>query len=137
MTTNISVYLTILASVLFFGYSLSLSTNGYRTICEKAVKFREMLSMEIDAFEGIRKTNIMLISVFSIIYLSLLYLSGYVYWFIGFVLFKLALTLFFSDLFQRAVINNKVISKRLYMFMKVDSILNSFLGLFTPLLIIL
>ena len=63
---NFSVYLTIMSSVLFFGYSLSLSTNGYKSICDKAVKFKELLKMEMDASEGIRKTNISLIKNYAV-----------------------------------------------------------------------
>ncbi|NLG38724.1 MAG: hypothetical protein GX545_02230 [Fibrobacter sp.] len=134
---NFSVYLTIMSSVLFFGYSLSLSTNGYKSICDKAVKFKELLKMEMDASEGIRKTNISLISAFSLAYLVLLYFSGFAYWFLGAVLLKLVSTLLLSDYFQRMVVEDKMISKRLYILMKLDSIFNAVVGLCTPLLIVL
>ncbi len=135
--TNISVYLTIMTSVLFFGYSLSLSTNGYRTICKKAVKFRELLRIEVGASNNIRKTNALLTSFFSLAYLVLLYFSGFVFWFIALVLLKLVVTLYFSDKFQRTVVEDKKISKRFYLFMKIDSIFNAIVGLCTPLLIVL
>lgn len=133
---TISNHLTILASVLFFGYSLSLSTNGYRAICEKAAKFRELLQMEIGAVDSVRKTNFLLTSAFSFIYLTLLYLSGFAYWFIAVILVKLMLTILFSDTFQRAIIEKKEISKRFYLMMKSDSIANTALGLMTPILIV-
>jgi hypothetical protein len=135
--TNISVYLTIMTSVLFFGYSLSLSTNGYRSICEKAVKFRELLRIEVGASNNIRKTNALLTSFFSLAYLVLLYFSGFAFWFIALVLLKLLMTLYFSDKFQRTVVEDKEISKRFYLFMKTDSILNAVFGLCKPLLIVL
>ncbi len=134
---NFSVYLTIMSSVLFFGYSLSLTTNGYKSICDKAVKFKELLKMEMDASEGIRKTNISLISAFSLAYLVLLHFSGFAYWFLGAVLLKLVSTLLLSDYFQRMVVEDKMISKRLYILMKLDSIFNAVVGLCTPLLIVL
>jgi hypothetical protein len=126
-----------MSSVLFFGYSLSLSTNGYKSICDKAVKFKELLKMEMDASEGIRKTNISLISAFSLAYLVLLCFSGFAYWFLGAVLLKLVSTLLLSDYFQRMVVEDKMISKRLYILMKLDSIFNAVVGLCTPLLIVL
>lgn len=133
---TISNQLTIIASVLFFGYSLSLSTNGYKAICKKAAKFRELLQMEVDAVGSVRKTNFLLTSTFSLVYLTLLYFSGFAYWFIASILVKLMVTIVFSDTFQCAVINKKEISKRFYLMMKSDSIANTVLGLMTPILIV-
>lgn len=132
-----SIYLTIFSSVLFFGYSLSFALSNYESVSKKVSEFRSLVLIESHS-EQLRKTNFLFSLFFSLVYLSILYFTGYVFWFLGLVLLKLVLSLCFSDYFQKLVLKKEgSLSKRFYVFMKTDSFVNAFLALFTPLIILL
>lgn len=119
------VKVSLFASILLFGYNLSMVFNRYAAICRKALLYREVLLENSDTVSHLRRTNRALSSFASIIYLALLYLSKLSLWFLAVVVLKIALSLVYSDTFQRCVVLKKDIPQRLYWNMKFDSIVNA------------
>lgn len=119
------VKVSLFASILLFGYNLSMVFNRYAAICRKALLYREVLLENSDTVSHLRRTNLALSSFASIIYLALLYLSKLSLWFLAVVVLKIALSLVYSDTFQRCVVLKKDIPQRLYWNMKFDSIVNA------------
>lgn len=119
------VKISLFASIILFGYNLSLAFNRYASICRKALLYREVLLENSETVSHLRRTNLALSSFASIIYLALLYLSNLSFWFLAIVVLKIALSILFSDTFQRCIVLSKDIPQRLYWNMKFDSIVNS------------
>lgn len=119
------VKVSLFASILLFGYNLSMVFNRYAAICRKALLYREVLLENSETVSHLRRTNLALSSFASIIYLALLYLSKLSLWFLAVVVLKIALSLVYSDTFQRCVVLKKDIPQRLYWNMKFDSIVNA------------
>lgn len=119
------VKVSVFVSIILFGYNVSLVFNRYASICRKALLYREVLLEDSEAVSHLRRTNLVLSSFASIIYLVLLYLSKISLWFLVVIVLKVALSLYFSDTFQRCIILKKDIPSLLYWNMKIDSIVNA------------
>lgn len=116
--------ISLIVSVVLFGYNLSLFLNRYINICEKALKYRDILSQEHIALKELRSSNFKLEFIGAIIYLSLLYFSHISLLFLAVIGLKFALSLYLSDIFQKCVVDGKSIPKKLYWSMKFDSLIN-------------
>lgn len=115
---------SLIASIILWGYNLSLFLNRYVGICEKALKYRDILHQEQIALTELRKSNLKITVLATVIYLTLLYFSEFSYWFLAVIAIKFCISLYFSDLFQKCVVEGKTISKSLFWAMKIDSLIN-------------
>lgn len=116
--------ISIVASIVLFGYNLSMLLNRYVSFCEKALKYREILQQEKIALQELRNSNIRLSFGVAVIYITLLHFSGFATWLLGAIAFKFLLSLYFSDAFQSRVVDGRSISQKLYWAMKLDSLVN-------------
>ncbi len=116
--------ISIVASIVLFGYNLSMLLNRYVSFCEKALKYREILHQEKIALKELRNSNIRLSFGVAVIYITMLYFSGFATWLLGTIAFKFLLSLYFSDAFQSRVVDGRSISQKLYWAMKLDSLVN-------------
>ncbi len=119
--------ISLLASIILMGYNLSLLFNRYISICEKALKYREILKREAMALKELRKTNIYISTFVAFVYITLLFFSEISPYFLLIIVVKFLFSLYFSDRFQICVSEGIQISKTLYWKLKLDSLVN-FLG---------
>lgn len=116
--------ISMLVSVILWGYNLSLFLNRYVDICEKAIKYRDILRQEHIALEELRNSNFKLEAIGAVAFLTLLYFSGIAPWLLITIGLKFLLSLYYSDSFQRCVVSGKSISKKLFWLMKLDALVN-------------
>lgn len=134
--TPIFEKLTILTSIVLWGYSFSRIVDSYGVMQQKMMLFRKVIKEEMKSFENIRRANVIIVGLFSVVYLTILYFSGIAVWVLCVVLSKFTISAYFSDSFQNLAIQGKNFSKPLYIQMKVDSVLNALVGIFIIILML-
>jgi hypothetical protein len=128
--TAIFEKLTILTSIVLWGYSFSRVVDSYGVMQKKMMLFRKVIREDMKSLDGIRRANVVMVGLFSVAYVTMLYFSGIAIWVLCVVLGKFAISAYLSDSFQNLVIRGKDFSKPLYVQMKVDSVLNALVGIF-------
>ncbi len=133
--TAIFEKITILASVVLWGYSFSRIIDSYGVMQKKMFHFRQIIKDEMIPFDGVRRVNVFLIGALGIAYAVMLYFSGFAFWILVMVIGKFAVSAYLSDSFQNQVVQGKDFSKRLYVQMKIDAVFNALTGIFIVVLV--
>ena len=128
--TAIFEKLTILTSIVLWGYSFSRVVDSYGVMQKKVTTFRRVIKEEMNSLSGIRRANVVMVGLFSIAYVTMLYFSGIAIWILCVVLGKFAISAYLSDSFHNLVIRGNPFSRPLYVQMKIDAVLNALVGIF-------
>lgn len=123
--------ITLVASVLLWGYGISQAADTYAAVCDKVSDFRTFLKEEEEVADSrVRGANAFLIGALALIYASLLHFAGFALWVSSVALFKFALSASLADVFQRELFSGREISRPVYRMMKADGILNAVFAMF-------
>ena len=129
--------ITLVASIVFMGYSISEFAASFKTVSDKIDEFlglaRENAATETD----LRRSNIILSCFLSALYAFLVYFSEFAIWLVALAVLKLSLTLMVSDRLMVQVLRDKTLSKKNYLVSKYDSLFNAAMGLAFALILVL
>ena len=135
--TDYVVKITLVASIVLMGYSVSEFVASFKTVSEKIEEFLGMAKANSASNEDLRRSNFLLSGVLSFIYVLLVYFSDVVVWLVAFVFVKLAVTLFLSDKLLVQVLRDGTLSQKSFLISKYDSLLNALMGLAFALILVL
>ena len=131
-------YILIVASVIVFGYSLSLLLDNFGAMQKKVADYREMLSEFDEPLGNTRWVNSIQNVSLLLGYVSAAYLAGFAYWVLSLVTLKFTLSCLLSDRFHCLILNNqKTVSKSIYRWHKLDALSNVLICFFMLLAMVL
>ncbi|MCQ2054951.1 MAG: hypothetical protein MJY82_06625 [Fibrobacter sp.] len=134
---DVALKITLVAAIVFMGYNIAEFAENYSKVCEKTDEFKKM-AVENDAGEAsLRRSNLLLSLILSLVFVGLTYLSGLAFWVTAVVAVKLVFSLYCSDSMLIRVLRVGEVSKKIYMLSKVDSLLNALLSLGIALILVL
>lgn len=126
---EIAIKITLIASLILVGYSLSQLLTSYDAVCEKVKRFKE-LAVETESKDSeIKMSNTFLTGVLSVIFVVLLYLSGLAYWIVAVVAAKMVITCVLSNKELNLILANDSVDQKFFRVTKVDSVVNILTGL--------
>lgn len=129
MFMDIAIKITLIASVILIGYSLSQLLTSYEGVCEKVKKFKELAVETESKDDEIKTSNTVLTCVLSIIFVVLSYLSGLAIWVVAVIATKMAITCFLSNLEINRILKSDVVDQSFFKLTKLDSMANVLTGL--------
>lgn len=131
-------YILIVASVIVFGYSLSLLLDNFGAMQKKVADYREMLSEFDEPLGNTRWVNSIQNVSLLLGYVSAAYFAGFAYWVLSLVTLKFTLSCLLSDRFHCLILNNqKAVSKSIYRWHKLDALSNVLICFFMLLAMVL
>ena len=131
-------YILIVASVIVFGYSLSLLLDNFGAMQKKVADYREMLSEFDEPLGNTRWVNSIQNVSLLLGYVSAAYFAGFAYWVLSLVTLKFTLSCLLSDRFHCLILNNqKTVSKSIYRWHKLDAVSNVLICFFMLLAMVL
>ena len=131
-------YILIVASVIVFGYSLSLLLDNFGAMQKKVADYREMLSEFDEPLGNTRWVNSIPNVSLLLGYVSAAYFAGFAYWVLSLVTLKFTLSCLLSDRFHCLILNNqKTVSKSIYRWHKLDALSNVLICFFMLLAMVL
>ena len=131
-------YILIVASVIVFGYSLSLLLDNFGAMQKKVADHREMLSEFDEPLGNTRWVNSIQNVSLLLGYVSAAYFAGFAYWVLSLVTLKFTLSCLLSDRFHCLILNNqKTVSKSIYRWHKLDALSNVLICFFMLLAMVL
>lgn len=131
-------YILIVASVIVFGYSLSLLLDNFGAMQKKVADYREMLSEFNEPLGNTRWVNSIQNVSLLLGYVSAAYFAGFAYWVLSLVTLKFTLSCLLSDRFHCLILNNqKTVSKSIYRWHKLDALSNVLICFFMLLAMVL
>ena len=131
-------YILIVASVIVFGYSLSLLLDNFGAMQKKVADYREMLSEFDEPLGNTRWVNSIQNVYLLLGYVSAAYFAGFAYWVLSLVTLKFTLSCLLSDRFHCLILNNqKTVSKSIYRWHKLDALSNVLICFFMLLAMVL
>lgn len=131
-------YILIVASVIVFGYSLSLLLDNFGAMQKKVADYREMLSEFDEPLGNTRWANSIQNVSLLLGYVSAAYFAGFAYWVLSLVTLKFTLSCLLSDRFHCLILNNqKTVSKGIYRWHKLDALSNVLICFFMLLAMVL
>ena len=131
-------YILIVASVIVFGYSLSLLLDNFGAMQKKVADYREMLSEFDEPLGNTRWVNSIQNVSLLLGYVSAAYFAGFAYWVLSLVTLKFTLSCLLSDRFHCLILNNqKTVSISIYRWHKLDALSNVLICFFMLLAMVL
>ena len=131
-------YILIVASVVVFGYSLSLLLDNFGAMQKKVADYREMLSEFDEPLGNTRWVNSIQNVSLLLGYVSAAYFAGFAYWVLSLVTLKFTLSCLLSDRFHCLILNNQeTVSKSIYRWHKLDALSNVLICFFMLLAMVL
>ena len=131
-------YILIVASVVVFGYSLSLLLDNFGAMQKKVADYREMLSEFDEPLGNTRWVNSIQNVSLLLGYVSAAYFAGFASWVLSLVPLKFTLSCLLSDRFHCLILNNqKTVSKSIYRWHKLDALSNVLICFFMLLAMVL
>lgn len=125
---GIAVKITLVASVILIGYNLSQMLTSYEGICEKVKKFKA-LAVETDSRDDeLKRSNIVLTGLLSVIFVSLTYLSGLALWAVAVVAAKMVITCYLSNMEINRILETNVVDEKFFKITKIDAFVNILIG---------
>ncbi len=133
---EIAIKITLIASLILVGYSLSQLLTSYEGVCEKVKRFKE-LAVETESKDSeIKMSNTFLTGVLSVIFVVLLYLSGLAYWVVAVVAAKMVITCILSNKELNMILTSDSVDQNFFKVSKVDSVINILTGLAVAVILI-
>ena len=135
--TDYVVKVSLVASIVLMGYSVSEFVASFENVKEKIEEFLAMAKANAASNADLRRSNFLLSGVLSTVYVLLVYFSDVVIWLVALVLAKLVLTLYLSDKLLIQVLRDGTLSRKSFLVSKYDSLLNAVVGLAFALILVL
>ncbi len=134
---EIAIKITLVASLIYVGYSLSQLLTSYDSICEKVKKFKELAEETESQDVEIKRSNMVLTGTLSVIFVSLTYLSGFALWVVAVIAAKMILTMVLSSREMNNILNSDAVDKGIFRLTQVDSLANLLTGAAVALILVL
>ncbi len=135
--TDYVVKVSLVASIVLMGYSISEFVASFENVKEKIEEFLAMAKANAASNADLRRSNFLLSGVLSTVYVLLVYFSDVVIWLVALVLAKLVLTLYLSDKLLIQVLRDGSLSRKSFLVSKYDSLSNAVVGLAFALILVL
>ncbi len=135
--TDYVVKVSLVASIVLMGYSISEFVASYENVKEKIEEFLAMAKANAATNADLRRSNFLLSGVLSSVYVLLVYFSDVVIWLVALILAKLVLTLYLSDKLLIQVLRDGSLSRKSFLVSKYDSLSNAVVGLVFALILVL
>jgi len=135
--TDYVVKVSLVASIVLMGYSVSEFVASFENVKEKIEEFLAMAKANAASNADLRRSNFLLSGVLSTVYVLLVYFSDVVIWLVALVLAKLVLTLYLSDKLLIQVLRDGSLSRKSFLVSKYDSLSNAVVGLAFALILVL
>ncbi|MCF0225481.1 MAG: hypothetical protein HUK20_14535 [Fibrobacter sp.] len=134
---DVAIKLTLVASVVLMGYSLSQFFSSYETACEKLDELKQVLAENQPGGLKINHFNTLMISLLSSGFLVMAYFAGFEYWILEIVFGKFLLTGVISNMDLSLAMRSGCVNRRFFHIGKVDCALNFILGMSICLILVL
>lgn len=135
--TDYVVKISLIASIILMGYSISEFAASFKTVTEKIDEFLGMAKENAATDIDLRRSNFFLSCLLSVGYAFLVYFSDVVVWLVAVIVVKLFLTLLLSDKLLVQVLRDKTLSKKSYLVSKYDSLFNAVMGFAFAMILVL
>ena len=122
------VKISLVASIILMGYSMSDFVASFKTVNEKIEEFLGIAKENSVSNELLRRSNFVQSGILSIAYVLLVYFSDVVIWLVALILVKLLLTLYLSDKLLLQVLRDGSLSQKSFMVSKYDAFFNAVMG---------
>lgn len=133
---DIVTKITLVASLIWVGYSASQFLTSYDAVCEKVEKFKK-LAVETDSSDKeLVLSNSLITICLSIGYTLLAYFSGLALWVILLIALKLLLTCRWSFEEIHRITKKGLIDTGMFKLSRTDAILNAIFGLMTAIFLV-
>lgn len=134
---DISIKVMLVASVILLGYNLSQVFASYDAVCKKIQDFKNLARETESGDRSVKRSNFVLITLLSLIYITIAFLCGFDYWILGILVFKFALSLALSNMELNRILKEGSIDKGFYKINKLDELANALVGLMVALILVL
>jgi len=127
----------LVASVILAGYNLSQVLASYESVCKKVQDFKALAKETESADSSVKRSNFLLVTILSMIYISIAYVCGFDYWILGALVFKFAVSLMLSNMEVNRILKNGSIDKGFFKLSKIDEMVNVLVGLTVAIILVL
>jgi hypothetical protein len=127
--SNYVVKIALIASIILMGSNISEFLANFKTASEKIGELLSMAKANSATEAELRRSNIILSCILSVVYEALVYFSDIVIWIVALVVLKLLFTLLVSDKLLIHVLREGSLSKKGYLVSKFDALFNAVMGL--------
>ncbi|SHK66950.1 hypothetical protein SAMN05720468_1054 [Fibrobacter sp. UWEL] len=134
---DVAIKLMLVASVILAGYNLSQVLASYESVCKKVQDFKALAKETDSGDSSVKRSNFVLVTLLSMIYVTIAYLCGFAYWILGALVFKFALSLMLSNMELNRILKNGAIEKGFFKISKLDELANALVGLTVALILVL
>ncbi len=134
---DIAIKITLVASIILVGYSLSQALSSYESVCEKIDEIKAAVAETNSDRTAVKQSSLVMLSLLSSGYVLLLFFSGFAYEIVFGVALKLIGSIILSNRETDLIMKENSLSKSMYNLDRVDSFLNLFIGAFIALLLVL
>lgn len=133
---DIAAKLTLIASIIYFGYNMSEILSTYEKSCEKVDTFKKLKQESESSEASLRRSNLLLSILMTVVFVALIYSSGIAFWVTLVVAVKCLLTLFCSDKSLVKILHSDILPKKIFLWTKVDAAFNAFFGLAIAIIVV-
>lgn len=134
---DIAIKITLVASIILVGYSLSQALSSYESVCEKIDEIKAAVAETNSNRTAVKQSSLVMLSLLSSGYVLLLFFSGFAYEIVFGVALKLIGSIILSNRETDLIMKENSLSKSMYNLDRLDSFLNLFIGAFIALLLVL
>lgn len=134
---DIAIKITLVASIILVGYSLSQALSSYESVCEKIDEIKAAVAETNSDRTAVKQSSLVMLSLLSSGYVLLLFFSGFAYEIVFGVALKLMGSIILSNRETDLIMKENSLSKSMYNLDRLDSFLNLFIGAFIALLLVL
>lgn len=134
---DIAIKITLVASIVLVGYSLSQALSSYESVCEKIDEIKAAVAETNSDRTAVKQSSLVMLSLLSSGYVLLLFFSGFAYEIVFGVALKLIGSIILSNRETDLIMKENSLSKSMYNLDRLDSFLNLFIGAFIALLLVL
>lgn len=128
--------ITLVASVVLFGYNLYQLLTSYEATCEKVEEFKHLAKEGGSDEVAVKRSNFLLTGLLSSGFCTLVYLSNLAYWVVGIVVLKMLLTVLLSHLEIERVFRSNAIDRHFFYLTKMDAAANALIGIAVAIVVI-
>lgn len=133
---EIAVKITLIASLILVGYSVSQMLTSFDAICEKVKRFKELAIETNSGDSELKMSNTILTGLMALVFVVLTYFSGLALWVVAVVATKLIVTCFMSYVEISRILKNEEMEPNFYRLAKVDAVINALMGLAVAIILV-
>ncbi|MCF0225281.1 MAG: hypothetical protein HUK20_13515 [Fibrobacter sp.] len=133
---DVTVKITLVASLILVGYSLSQLFTSYKAIVEKMRQFKQLMVENDSSVADLKRSNIILTVSLSFIFVLLTYLSGLAMWVVCLLAFKMFATVYLSHHEMAHILKSDSMDPFFFKISKADSFVNILSGAFVAMILI-